>query len=231
MSKLPFIDPPRLQPEYVCWIDIMGMKSMLRRSVTTAAIMICRFQKLLNDNSDSNIRIYPIMDGAYVTSKDRDALEKFLNNVFRGVARNFIDEKKFHSKFIIKSCIAFGLIGHGDQIDSSDFKSKNSLFFGLPIIQAFEDEVKASPFGIFIHQSARALSTLEDNSYKPFTTRWHIWFKSTDTIQEDLKSAINEYYVIAKKLSHALPYPVEELKRHNEMAVQYLEYWHTLAIK
>jgi len=231
-QQLPFVETPALKPKYVCWIDIMGMKSMLRRSVTTASIMICRFQKLLNNiaQSNDNIKIYPIMDGAYITTSDKSKLESFLNEIYNNVANNFINEKKFYNKFIIKSCVAFGLIGDGSEISDNEFPSKNSLVFGLPIIQAFEDENKAPPFGIFIHQSARALSCPENETYSPFTTRWHIWFKPNDTIQQTLKVSLQAYYSTAEKLTHALPYPAEELKKHSDMAMQYLEYWDTLAL-
>jgi hypothetical protein len=229
-NYLPFIPSPKLQPEYVCWLDIMGMRSLLRRSVITASIIISRFQKLLAVTKSSKrnfkqIQIYTVMDGAYITCQNKKILQSYLQHIFSKVAYNFISEEDFFYKFVIKGCISYGLIGKGSEIDDDDFSGKDNLVFGLPIIQAYEDEKKAPPFGIFIHQSARALSTIEKEIYSPYTTRWFIWFTKNDDIQEKLKSSLKRYFHKSKKLSHALPYEENEIKKHKDLSIQYLNYY------
>jgi hypothetical protein len=149
-NPLPYVEPPKLKPEYVCWLDIMGMRSLLRRSVKTASIIISRFQKLLDNTKSSNsnfneIKIYTVMDGAYITCPEKNELQDFLKVVFSVVAQAFTEEEKFFNKFIIKGCIAYGLIGKGSEIKNDKFQGKEGLVFGLPIIQAYEDEKKHLP--------------------------------------------------------------------------------------
>lgn len=235
-EKLPFCTPPRAQLRYVCWIDIMGMQSLLSRSITTAAIIISRFQKFLdmqsvkyNSDNKSDIFIHPIMDAAYITSTNGDTLIKFLEKIYRAVATNFINEGDYFQKFIIKSCIAYGLIGHGADIEDTEFTKKDTLIFGLPIIQAYKSEKKAPPFGIYIHQSARSLS---DHS---FPRRWHLWFSDSDSkgtpLINNLRSSLTDYFERAKKLSFCLEYSDEKIEKHEQMAGQYLNYWETVVCK
>lgn len=232
---LPYVtfpnDKPQLEAEYVCWIDIMGMKSLLSRSVITATIIISRFQKLLNEEEKNvpKIKIYPVMDGAYLTCKNYQTLKECISRVYTRLAWEFIGEEKFYQKFIIKSCIAFGLIGHGEQVQNNDFSNKTSLVFGLPIIQAYVDEKKAPPFGIFIHQSARANANPNENSeYEPIPRRWEIWYSEEDEVAQKLWESLEKYYDKAKQLSRSLAYFEDNIEKHERMAKEYLTYWQIL---
>ncbi|OJV92039.1 MAG: hypothetical protein BGO43_03300 [Gammaproteobacteria bacterium 39-13] len=209
----------------------MGISCLMKRSVFTAAIIISRFQKLLSQQfiQSEKFCIYPIMDGAFITSKSKQDLLNFLENVFVSLSDNFVNENNNFYKFIVRACISYGLVGHGNDIDDLDFKNKDKLVFGLPIIQSFTQEHKAPPFGIYIHQSARLMAPLvnektgDDFDHKPFSTRWYVWFKNNESMQRELLLRLNEYYDWCESQSYSLPYDTNKVKKHKEMAKQYFQ--------
>jgi hypothetical protein len=64
-----------------------------------------------------------------------------------------------------------------------------------------------------------------NTEYIPYTTRWYLWLTKNDLMILKLKTSLISYFNKAKKLSNALPYLEDEIKKHEGMAIQYLEYW------
>ena len=189
--------------EYVCWIDIMGTKTKMENSVRTCSIFIFKFHaailEAMQDIKNGKVKIYPVMDGAYLTSERFEDLKKVLVHIFSSLADIFIDEKTFYLKFLIKASIAYGPIIHGCDVDdningdiASNKNYRNSLLLGLPMIQAYMGEQKAPPFGVYIHESARAFCPQGE---RPLSYKWWKWYHPVyNAKKETLRTSVDEYF-------------------------------------
>lgn len=222
MSK-PFFNGenmPNAENQYVLWIDIMGTKSSMSNGVKTSSIYICKLHVAILESKTEEINIYPVMDGAYVTSSTDDEMSKFIHNVFDKMKELFIsDDVRF--RFLVKGALAYGPIIHGKNITercSGVFKENrqylNSLMLGLPMIQAAKNETLAAPFGIYCDESVRQVSNI-------FCHRWYKWyFPENDDIGK-LKSALKDYFEYAEKHSYEIDYEKDRIKKHKEMCFQF----------
>ena len=232
---MPFVKDsaiPKAQNEYVCWIDIMGTKGKMENSVNTCAIFIFKFHAAVLEaiHKGCQIKVYPVMDGVYLTSTSIDDLQKALFHVFSALTDLFSSETNFHHKFLIKASIAYGPVIHGDDVDDSvnqEFSSatnyKKSLLLGLPMIQAIMGEQKAPPFGVFVHESAR---TFCPDGESPFMFKWWKWFlygksKWDKTKVETLAEAVDNYFGTCETQSILLDYPADRIKVHRQTAKEY----------
>ena len=114
--------------------------------------------------------IYPIMDGFYCSSPDRNSMEQFRKVVFSKLAKKFVEEEKDRFRFIIKGAIAKGNVYHGCNLDDeaahtlADNKNyRSQIMLGMPMIQAHLGQDNAPPFGLFVDSSAQALVLIMRN--------------------------------------------------------------------
>ena len=71
----PFFDARHLgEPsnEYVAWLDVMGMQSILAYSPESAANFVFKFHDAVLKAKSDSIHLYPVMDGIYACSAFRD---------------------------------------------------------------------------------------------------------------------------------------------------------------
>lgn len=88
-------------------------------------------------------------------------------------------------RFIVRGALAKGTIQHGRKISSEVSPDmaprsgyKQHLLFGIPMIQAFNAEKQAPPFGIYIHESARTVDGLQGCYY---------YWRRDDTLSDNEK--------------------------------------------
>jgi len=93
---------------------------------------------------------------------------------------------------------------------------KKALVFGMPIIQAYESEKHAPPFGIFIHESARSFAP---NDEKPIPHIWLLW--ANKTTAESLKTKLVEQYEWYSEHSQTQSYPKDRIEFHKKMPEEY----------
>lgn len=157
-------------PEYVCWVDIMGTSNTMSESFEKAANFILRLHSAVVDAIASNERIkyYPMMDGIYLASPEWNSLKKALKDIYSSLASVLIHETKNVHRFLIRGAVAYGDIFHGCNIDENMCQNvanqadyKKTLMFGMPMIQAYKSEHYAPPFGLYIHESARKVKQLQ----------------------------------------------------------------------
>lgn len=234
---MPFVNDaaiPNAKNEYICWLDIMGTKEKMGNSVRTCAIFILKLHTAVLESVDKgyDINVYPVMDGVYITSLVKEDMEKTLFHIFSSLGKMFYTEEDINHKFLVKASVAFGPIIHGKDINNSindqfagNQEYKKSLLLGLPMIQAYEGEKEAAPFGVFIHESARAFYP---DGGTPFIFKWWKWFKTGkhgwnkgDTVK--LKKNIKDYFTECEKKSISLNYPIERIEMHKSTAEEYFE--------
>ncbi|MBR1766301.1 MAG: hypothetical protein IJ745_04580 [Bacteroidales bacterium] len=190
------VDTSNFSPNdsYVCWVDIMGTKSIMEESFEKAANFILRFHLACTEAAKENrdVRCYPLMDGAFLTTNKIEKLKKVINTIFQRLSAYFIDTDPCNHLFVIRGSIAKGELAHGEEITTEVCKEiasnndyKKNLLFGLPMIQAFKAEEDAPPFGVFIHESARKTDGLKGRYYNwcsdnemrtALTERLHLYF-------------------------------------------------------
>lgn len=198
MDKI-VINTDKMNPseEYVCWLDIMGTKSSMSESFEKSANFILRFHTVvLKAGTTKKIRVYPVMDGVYVVVEQLENMIAFINRVMTGLAEVFLSEQNNH-RFIVKGALAKGTLQHGSQISSevspvmaSRVGYKQHLLFGMPMIQAFNAEKNAPPFGIYIHESARTVKGLQGRYF--FWRRDEAISENADLLTQ-LKEALLEF--------------------------------------
>lgn len=229
--------------EYVCWLDIMGTQEKMLSSIYTSGNNIFRLHAavlrgLRKVSKAADVRAYPVMDGVYLTAKKTRAIQRLMRFVFQDLADTFVESKFIH-QFLVRGAIAYGPIYHGTQVTdkvSQDLDSatlgyyKDSLLLGTPMIQAYEGEKYAPPFGLYVHESARAFCP-EDG--KTFSYRWWDWWRAAASSHSHnsyyrnrsfiayfarrLKSYFSECELNSKRLN----YPIEKIQAHRAVAEEY----------
>lgn len=217
-----------VKPRYVCWLDLMGVKNTMSTSLEETTIHMLNLHIAVDEALDrDNISHYPVMDGVYLTSDSRKTILPMLRTVFSKLAKDNIENQDAPYTYVPRASIAYGPAIHGKDIadeaaeefiTGSDYS--DSLLIGLPMIQSISAESSAPPFGIYIHESARAFAP---DGEEPIERIWHEWFRYVDdNIEGLLLDTLNEYYDWCENNYREINYPIEDIERHREMADQYL---------
>lgn len=214
---------PDAKNEYVLWLDIMGTKSSMSNGVKASSIHICKLHVAILESKTEELHIYPVMDGAYITSASAEKMNIFIFSVFKKLKELFVDEEDRY-KFMVKGALSYGPIIHGKDINGecsaifADYPDyTEDIMFGLPMIQAAKNETLAAPFGIYCDESARQSSDI-------FCHRWHKWYLQGNL--EDMtafKSALQSYYNYVTKHSYEIDYEKSRIEEHREKCFQYFE--------
>lgn len=214
---------PNAQNEYVLWIDIMGTKSNMSNGVKSSSIFISKLHVAILESKTDGLKIYPVMDGAYVTSVSEDEMNTFIINVYKRLMELFVETEDRY-KFIAKGALAYGPVIHGKDIGegcNTIFRDNraymNSILFGQPMIQAAKSETFAAPFGIYCDETARQVSDV-------FCHRWYKWYLQGHGIDiTQLKVALKNYYSYVEKHSYEIDYSKDRIKEHKEKCYQYFD--------
>ena len=221
--------------EYVLWVDVMGSGTTLARSIKMSASRIFTLHTALLENLTDNIKIYPMLDGAYVTCKSQKEMTDFITNVFYRLTKHFKNEnsslKRPESSFLVRGALAYGPVVHGRDVNTGkktappiiDILEENkqytsNILIGIPVIQAYHAERFAPPYGVYVHESARAFSPEGENG---FVWAWHPWFvdhpeweaiDSTNFCKEMIK-----FFDGQKLLSSFTDYNIDRLQEHQKL--------------
>lgn len=221
---------PTPSHEYVCWMDIMGTGAIMPRSLETSAIFIFKLHTAAIESNDSgDVRLYPMMDGVYAVSDSKQSLLDFIEGAFSAMATDITDniEKEYY-KYVVKASIAFGPIVHGSDIpdeanDALTADYQKSILVGIPMVQAYDSEGNAPPFGVYIHESARAFSPDDET---PFTHYWWEWFhrkeRSHHQLAVNLSRQLSSYYEWCEQNHNSIDYEIEKIEQHRELCEEYL---------
>lgn len=217
------IDSSKLKPatEYVCWLDIMGTRSTMSESFEKAANFMLRFHSCVIDavKDEKRVHHYPVMDGVYIASPQKEALTKSIKCILNNLSDIFIAEENLNHRFVVRGAIARGDIAHGcnisneicDIVASLD-RYKNTVMMGLPMIQAYTSEHFAPPFGIYIHESARVPNALQG--------RFYAWCKNDKKAK--LRQKIDEYFEWCCSFHNYLEMDKMKIEHYKQMNKEHL---------
>jgi hypothetical protein len=170
---------------YVGWLDLMGAGHIMGTSVHKSANFLVRLHMAVEHakmQSGFDLKTLPINDGIFIISPEKGPLITVIRHAMILLAARFIATPRQHDKCLMKGGIAFGPVYAGEKLRSGIFRKKlrerpeylERLWFGPPIIQAYRIESAASPYGVAIHESARAFAPLNE---KPFQMNYMQWWQ------------------------------------------------------
>lgn len=154
---------PDANKEYVCFVDILGMKNTMNKSINQAANYIFKLHatilELWRVREPGKISVYPVIDGAYITSKNQAALRKFIALMYSELSQALLNTP-FEHWYLVRASIAYGSVIHGRDIPyaaSYEFMSnigyKEHLLLGEAMVRAYTGEHEAAPMGVYLDES------------------------------------------------------------------------------
>lgn len=219
---------PALQKEYVCYIDILGIQSKMIHSLSQTANYMFKLHATILEAwrtaSYNSISVYPIMDGAYITSTREKDILNLITYIYCSLCQELlVTEFKFW--FLIRASIAYGNIIHGRNIPydaSLEFASrvgyKEELLIGEPMISAYNGERLSAPMGIYIDKSASLPVTGIPDDWK-----WYANDTNTKEIEE-FKCKLQEYYDWLEKNGETQGYNLDKQHEHLQIAKDYFNF-------
>lgn len=212
---------------YVAWIDAMGVRSWMLRSLSVTANFIFKLHVVALEEQQGTIKLYPVMDGIYVVSPKKGELQSFLSAVYSRLARLFVGTLNPEHQFLVRGAVGWGPVIHGSDIRASAspvikaFPAyRDSILMGMPMIFALQGEPLAPPFGLFIHESA---GQFLDERERKRSHRWWHWFPAkTDATAQALRGALPAYFDWCEARAGAIDYEVGRIHAHRTQADQYL---------
>lgn len=221
------------RPVYVCWLDVMGSQNAMLRSVKTAANFVCKIHDVVLSEFPSydehDIRLFPMMDGVYITCPRQGPLRYFLSGVLRRLAETFLQEKTPWFKFLVRGCIAYGPVVDGKDLgaeasyalaDAPAYRS--SILIGMPLAQAYRGEREAPPFGIYVDESARAFA---GEGEQGFAFIWWDWYSKAKPPldRKRMHSALLEHFKWCEQYEITIGYRHDRMEHHRRLADEYFD--------
>jgi hypothetical protein len=173
--------------KYAIWVDIMGAGNTMRDSMHRAVNIISRLHLSIQyihsiKEENETFEIIPVNDGCFILTKRKDIALKIISNLNLLMGYYFIKRNNPWERFPIRISISYGpvvnteILYHKTKLEK--IKNLPDYAFGPAIIQAYECERNCPPFGVYIHESARAFSNKEDSI---FTGKYHRWWFDSKT--------------------------------------------------
>ena len=230
-----FFDSKHLhEPEnnYVCWLDVMGTANQMLRSLPIGANFIYKLHSAVLESHEETgvpdgVRLYPVMDGVYITTQRKEPLQAILNQALCRLAITFLNEPKRFHRFLVRGAIAFGPVYHGIDLnpETTDVmprhkRVRDSILMGLPMAQAYTAEHDAPPFGIAVDASARAFAPHPD---KPFRFIWHDWFRHSQPPIDstEMLNQLKDYFDWQDTHCNVTGYHKDRIAHHRSLAREF----------
>lgn len=213
---------------FVIWVDCMGTQCFISRSIDISANVVMKFQTAVAwaCSSFDDVCVYPVMDGAYITSESFSSLKKAIGLMMGALFRSFIKTEEQEHRYLVRGAIAYGDVFHGADISKDAFDrkvcddiGKRSIMLGLPMIQAYQCERCAPPFGISIHESCK----LSDCAHS-FPVEWYDW---TEALGNDdfklFRRVVDDYFEFYRNQTFYSGYSEEKINDHKQRFEQYMK--------
>lgn len=235
--------------EYVVWCDGMGTARALGTSLHHAANFVFKLHRafdiaLSQLPADNAVRVYPLMDGMYITTPSRQHVQAVLSTAFTELAGEFLSQQEIKKQFLVRAAVAYGPTLHGADIDDRAFvrpgpgnrnareafqqsklnTTRQQLLLSPAMVSAFKTESLAPPFGIYVDDSALGIPQLVDAQDTGFPSiLWKWWYPNQPSYAtaQQLWTALRTYFQQALRNGRALGYNPESAKKHQGWATEY----------
>jgi hypothetical protein len=150
----------------------------------------------------------------------------FMSHVLRAMAAEFLALEN-RERSIVRGAVSYGpvILGRESKQGAEVFKDSNycdSILLGMPLVQAYAAERLAPPFGIYIHESARAFAPA---NAEPFTTLFWRWWLKDEVAQQvalRLHDEIDHYFGWCREHHAEIEYSPDRIDAHHTLAREYL---------
>jgi len=214
------IPSSRESDEYVAWIDIMGIESSMAVYPKIAEVNVGKLHLAVAEyKAVDNLETYPMVDGIYAVSTDRERIFEFAEHILGRFSQNLISRTDFGLnkgglKFgpLIRCGIAKGEVHHWSDLTETALathKNREALITGNAVSLAHESEAKAPPVGIRLHESVSGSGTSVNH-------KW--WTKEKKAIFT--RRALGRYWKLYVN-GCEIPYNIDAISRHAEKADEY----------
>jgi hypothetical protein len=205
----------------------------MQRSHVRAANYVMKLHASVLLDVPPEVALYPVIDGVYLVSENELSLRSAIVETMFRLGTNFIFEQE-HFRFLVRGAVAFGPVILGEELTGNShvlMKHReycNRVVLGMPLTQAYFAERSASPYGIFVHESARAFSAPQARWLRTVHFRW--WQLDDDENQDHqrvashLKRRIDDHLAWCLDHSSELLYEPERIRVHRELARQYFSH-------
>ena len=169
---------------YVGWLDLMGAGHIMGTSVRKSANFLTRLHMAVHRAVTAvnfKGRLLTINDGVFIVTPSKRELMSVMGRALILLACDFVAVPRPHDRFLLRGGIAFGPVYFGADLipglapkklrDNAEFLAP--VMFGPAIIQAYRSESFAPPFGVAVHESARAFFPAHEEPFR--TTHWLWW--------------------------------------------------------
>ena len=228
-----YFNPDKLPPPkqgYVAWLDVMGSRAAMSQSLARSAHHIGRLHVAILMKRHRGLETTPFMDGAYIRTESQSGMLDFLWAVFEELAYDFLTAREHRHRFLPRCGLAFGSIVDGVSIPTtvsiilgaySNSVYREGIYFGYPMVQAYNAENAASPFGVGIDGSARSFAPQGERPLSGLWWRWHL-YRRPDYF-EDFKSVLRDYLKWCESHAFSLDYSLDRIQAHRRMLFEYFE--------
>jgi hypothetical protein len=169
---------------YVGWLDLMGAGHIMGASVRKSANFLTRLHMAVHravTAVDFKGRLLTINDGVFIVTPSKRELMSVMGRALILLSCDFVAVPRPHDRFLMRGGIAYGPVYFGGDLIPGLAPKKlreNAEFllpvmFGPPIIQAYRAESFAPPFGVAVHESARAFFPPQEEPFR--MTHWLWW--------------------------------------------------------
>ncbi len=214
---------------YVLWIDLMGSRNMMLRSVARAAIPLMKLHVAALEARKSiadEVELYPMIDGLYAISRSFSPIRRFVGLTFQRLVAEFLtsDNKE---RFAVRGGLAYGPVLRG--ADSMNGAPEalvephywNAILIGIPLAQAYRAEKKAPPFGVYIDESARAFAPPKAKPIPLILWRWWEGNEKSENFISALTSEIEEYFEWCMGHTADTGYRPKRIEAHRKLGHEY----------
>jgi hypothetical protein len=227
--------------EYVAWIDLMGAGHIMSVSVARSANYLARLHMAVDVaamHAPAPVSLNPINDGVFVTTPSKAAIMSVVREVLYTLGAYFISTGPPPDKCLLRAAIAFGPVYHGSDLAAGLSGAKRTkhrdtfthVQFGPPIIQAYKAESDAPPYGVAIHESARAFAPEGEFPFRQ--THWLWWTTLTELPRPEgmvslpdlarcLSVDLLEHFAWMERTAMFQGLPREKIKEWAERVTQY----------
>ena len=215
---------------YVAWLDVMGSRLTMTRSLAASANFVGKLHASAIANAPSALSLCPMNDGLFAVADDIFQLKDFLRGCAYSVEAANAKAREIDQVFLTRAGIAFGQVlegkntaGASPALDSK-VGIRDAILLGPPVVQAFEAEVNASPFGVYVHESARTFATAPHKSWSQgaYMRYWSRGEKPSEVLA--IEQRVTDYLEYCSRHSLELGYPEDRIARHRQLAAEYFDY-------
>ena len=213
---------------YVFWLDLMGTRNLMKISESKAARSVMKIPRgcSLSEEQYKEVEINPVMDGVYGFVASREVIEAFLRHMLTSLAAVFVHERVTSSRFMVRAGLSFGPIvpgvtlAKGAAILQKNLRYLRGTAIGMAISHAYEAESAFPPFGVYIHESARAFAP-RDGSSEPYRSNLWRWFGEDEPLSWAIRRTLVDYFDWASRNPVASKYESTVLAKHRALADEY----------